>query len=45
MLVSRGIYPEQLPPAEDIKKVERRVAKEEKRILKDGTKLPKNPEK
>ena len=45
MLVSRGIYPEQLPPAEDIKKVERRVAKEEKEILKDKTKLPKNPEK
>ncbi len=45
MLVSRGIYPEQLPPAEDIKKVERRVAKEEKEMLKDGTKIPKNPEK
>ena len=45
MLVGRGIYPEQLPPAEDIKKVERRVAKEEKEILKDKTKLPKNPEK
>ena len=27
MLVGRGIYPEQLPPAEDVKKVERRLAK------------------
>jgi hypothetical protein len=25
-----GIYPEQLPPAEDVKKVERRLAKGEK---------------
>ena len=30
MLVSRGIYPEELPPAEDVKKVERRLAKEDK---------------
>ena len=30
MLVSRGIYPEQLPPAEDVKKVERRLSKEDK---------------
>ena len=30
MLVSRGIYPEQLPPAEDVKKVERRLAKGDK---------------
>lgn len=35
MLVSRGIYPEQLPPAEDVKKVERRLAKEDKKSLKD----------
>ena len=28
MLVSRDIYPEQLPPAEDVKKVERRLAKD-----------------
>ena len=30
MLVGRGIYPEQLPPAEDVKKVERRLAKGDK---------------
>lgn len=29
MLISRGIYPEQLPPAEDVKKVERRLTKED----------------
>ena len=28
MLVGRGIYPEQLPPAEDVRKVERRLAEE-----------------
>ena len=28
MLVGRGIYPEQLPPAEDVKKVERRLKDE-----------------
>lgn len=32
MLGERGIKPELLPPAEDIKKVERRVAKEEKQL-------------
>lgn len=30
MLVGRGIFPEQLPPAEDVKKVERRLAKGDK---------------
>ena len=29
----RGIVPERLPPAEDIKKVERRVQSEEKKLL------------
>ena len=33
MLVGRGIYPEQLPPAEDVKKVELRLAKEDKKSL------------
>ncbi len=32
MLVSRGIYPEQLPAGEDVKKVERRLKSEEKKI-------------
>lgn len=40
MLGERGIKPELLPPAEDIKKVERRVAKEEKQ-LGAGQTLPK----
>ena len=42
MLGQRGIKPEELPPAEDIKKVERRVAKDEKSMLKDSQKLPKD---
>ena len=41
MLTQRGIKPEELPPAEDIKKVERRVAKDEKNMLKESHKLPK----
>ncbi|NJL08656.1 MAG: DNA damage-inducible protein D [Methylacidiphilales bacterium] len=32
-LLSRGITPEKLPPSEDIKKVERRIASDEKRAL------------
>lgn len=40
MLGERGIRPEELPAAEDIKKVERRVAKEEK-ALGESQKLPK----
>ena len=34
-LIERGIRPETLPPAEDVKKVERRLASEEKRSLKN----------
>ncbi len=34
MLTERGIIPESLPPAEDVKKVERRLASEEKKMLK-----------
>ncbi len=34
MLVKRGIIPENLPPAEDIKKVERRLASTDKKALK-----------
>ena len=41
MLGARGIRPENLPAAEDIKKVERKVASEEKQIVKTATKLPK----
>lgn len=34
-LLERGIRPEHLPPAEDVKKVERRLASEEKKSLKN----------
>ena len=34
MLTERGIIPEDLPAAEDVKKVERRLASEEKKLLK-----------
>jgi len=34
MLLERGIVPEQLPPAKDIKKVERKLKSEEKKALK-----------
>jgi DNA-damage-inducible protein D len=40
MLGRRGIKPENLPSAEDIKKVERRMAKEEKQIAEGAKKLP-----
>ena len=35
MLTERGIIPENLPPAEDVKKVERRLASEQKKLLKN----------
>lgn len=41
MLGQRGIRPESLPAAEDIKKVERRVTNNEKQIEKTSPKLPK----
>lgn len=41
MLGQRGIRPEELPAAEDIKKVERRVASNEKKIERTTKKLPK----
>ena len=34
MLIERGIVPENLPPAEDVKKVERRLKSDEKKALK-----------
>ena len=40
MLGERGIRPEELPAAEDIRKVERRVASNEKNIEKTTQKLP-----
>ena len=44
MLGQRGIKPENLPPAEDIKKVERRVSSNEKKIENTSNKLPKKVE-
>lgn len=40
MLVKRGIKPENLPPEEDIKKLERRVKSDEKKLAKQSGKLP-----
>jgi len=40
MLGQRGIKPERLPPAEDIKKLERRVKSEEKKLVNQSGKLP-----
>ena len=39
MLGERGIRPEELPPSEDIKKLERRVKSQEKKIVKQSGKL------
>jgi DNA-damage-inducible protein D len=38
-LLERGIHPEKLAPAEDVKKLERRVTSEEKKSLKKPTQL------
>ncbi|MFT4073838.1 MAG: DNA damage-inducible protein D [Dysgonamonadaceae bacterium] len=40
MLGSRGIKPEELPPAEDIKRLERKAVSDEKKIEKTTKKLP-----
>ena len=40
MLGQRGIQPESLPPAEDIKKLERRVKSQEKKLASQSGKLP-----
>lgn len=45
MLQDRGVKPEQLPPSEDIKKVERRLESEEKQILKEVKKIQENSKK
>ena len=44
MLATRGIKPEELPPSEDIKKLERKVKSQEKRIAKESGVLPKKIE-
>lgn len=40
MLGQRGIKPENLPPSEDIKKLERRVKSQEKKLAEQSRKLP-----
>lgn len=40
MLGSRRIKPEELPPSEDIKKLERRVKSQEKKLVQESGKLP-----
>lgn len=40
MLGQRGIKPEELPPSEDIKKLERRVKSQEKKLVLQSGKLP-----
>ncbi len=39
ILIKRNIKPEELPPEEDIKKVERRLKSDNKKLLKDIKKL------
>jgi DNA-damage-inducible protein D len=41
MLIERGVKPENLPPAEDIKKVQRKLETEDKKVLKEGKKVKK----
>ncbi|TAE19156.1 MAG: DNA damage-inducible protein D [Bacteroidetes bacterium] len=42
ILLKRGVQPEALPPAEDIKKVKRRLKKEETQVLEANKKVPDN---
>ena len=44
LLVDRGIVPEALPPAEDVKKVERRLVSEQKKLSKPADRLENSPE-
>ena len=45
ILQDRGVKPEQLPASEDVKKVERRLESEEKKILKEVKKIQENSKK
>lgn len=38
MLIERGVKPEQLPPSEDLKKVQRRLEGDEKKVIKEAKK-------
>jgi len=44
VLTDRGIRPESVPPAEDIKKLERRVKSEQKKLSKQSKKLARQDE-
>jgi len=39
MLKERGVLPEHLPPAEDVKKIQRKLENEDKKILKETKKI------
>jgi DNA-damage-inducible protein D len=41
MLTKRSIVPENLPPADDVKKVQRRLDSEGRKVLKDSRKKKK----
>ena len=41
MLIERGVKPEALPPAEDVKKLERKLASDEKKLLSETKKKKK----
>jgi DNA-damage-inducible protein D len=38
MLTNRGIIPENLPPAEDVKKLQKKLDSDEKKVLKEAKK-------
>ncbi len=40
MLTNRGIVPENLPPAEDVKKLQRKLDSDERKVLKEAKKKP-----
>jgi DNA-damage-inducible protein D len=41
MLTQRGIIPENLPPAEDVKKIQRKLVSDDKKVLKESKKTKK----
>jgi DNA-damage-inducible protein D len=41
MLIERGVKPEALPPAEDVKKLQRKLDGDKKKLLKDVKKKKK----
>ena len=38
MLIERGVKPEQLPASEDLKKIQRRLEGDEKKVIKEAKK-------